>query len=67
VSPEYEKYLNWLKSLKEGELRAFSEQVFKDLEKASLEQNNSEWHESCFAALCVVAQVAIERKIILRS
>lgn len=63
---DYKKYLKWLKSLKDEQLKEFSEQVYADLEKASIEENNSEWHESCFAVMVVVAQEATRRGIKLR-
>jgi len=43
----------YLKSLTDNELIKKTDMCQKDLELASGEQNNTDWHQECFAAMIV--------------
>jgi len=42
---------DYLRSLNDKELKAAADEAYADLIKAADEDNNSEWHGTCFAAL----------------
>jgi len=46
----------FLLGISDDNLVYFANECAKDLELASKEQNNSEWHEACFAAFILFSQ-----------
>lgn len=51
-----------LQTMSDKELNEFHTEVMADLAKAATEQNESEWHQACFAAAVLVSQEVISRK-----
>lgn len=52
-----------LKNYSDDALRQLANEIVEDLEKASVRDENydPEWHESCFAAICVVGSEMLSR------
>lgn len=55
----------YLDSLSDDEVKLKAATAFKDIEEASIEQPNSEWHEACFAGAMVYAKEMNKRGLTL--
>lgn len=58
---------DYLANMTDADLVRVGAVAYDDTKRASEEQNNSEWHSQCFAALCVFAHEANRRGIKLLS
>lgn len=57
----------YLATFSNAELIAATKEAKSDLEKASRDQPDSEWHSSCFAGLLVYAREMSERGLTMAS
>jgi len=54
----------FLDGLTDKELMEGLNEAIDDLKKVSIEQNNSEWHESCFAGAIIFSTEAARRNLV---
>lgn len=60
---EHQSVTETVLSLPDEQLKEWLEMAKLDLEHAANSEPDSEWHQSCFAAVCMIAQELVKRGI----